>query len=133
MSLTFEFIPGTILGTMPRTIQGVREECLDATVQRVDTAPWLFSGGGGGGIPASIHSPTSGGSICVCVGRAKGATAGLGMFGMASWQLSVWSWCRCFCPSDRDVGRASGVVQGKWERCSLFDRAIHLIVLADII
>ena len=31
MSPTFEPTPGKILGTMPRTIQGVREECLDAT------------------------------------------------------------------------------------------------------
>ena len=31
MSPTFEPTPGKILGTMPCTVQGVREECLDAT------------------------------------------------------------------------------------------------------
>ena len=46
MSPTFKPTPGKIPGTMPRTLQGVRVECLDATDHIVDTLPWFFPQGG---------------------------------------------------------------------------------------
>ena len=70
MSPTFQPTTGKILGTMPHTIPGAREECLDATDHIVDTIPWFFPRGGG--IPASVHSPTSTGPIHACVGHVEG-------------------------------------------------------------